>query len=346
MRWRPEWFWERKVGFLRQLFKKDGKPENPDLPEPAVLEEQAAEDLRTDEILVPLDDEDTIVPPPPVRPADDAESEAAVGDDQEPVARKPIYSLAVGHATHVGRVRRRNEDSALVITTASLGDAALPPYGLFIVADGMGGHSEGQQASQMAARIVAREVMEKIFPPFLSIGGAEPSQPVQAILESSLQAANWEVQSSNPESGTTLTAALVLGERLYVAHVGDSRAYLIRDGHSPLELLTLDHSFVQRLQDTGQITAEEAAIHPQRNILYRAVGQGDRLEVDTFSRPFPRASWLVLCSDGLWGVVGEAAMRAAVTLAATPQQACDELIEAALSGGGPDNISVIVVHSG
>jgi len=198
----------------------------------------------------------------------------------------------------------------------------------------------------MAARIVARDVMGKIFPPFLNIGASEPSQPVQVILESSLQAANWEVQTNNPESGTTLTAALVLGERLYVAHVGDSRAYLIRDGDSPMELLTLDHSFVQRLQDTGQITAEEAAMHPQRNILYRAIGQGERLEVDTFSRPFPRPSWLLLCSDGLWGVVGEAAMRAAVTLAATPQQACDELIEAALSSGGPDNISVIAVRSG
>jgi serine/threonine protein phosphatase PrpC len=334
------------VGFLRQLFKKDGKPENSDPPEPVRLEEEEVVVSPAHEVLVPLDDEDTIVPPPPARPPEDAESEAPSGEEQGPVPGKATHALTVGHATHVGRVRRRNEDSALVITTASLGDAALPPYGLFIVADGMGGHSEGQQASQMAARIVARDVMGKIFPPFLNIGASEPSQPVQVILESSLQAANWEVQTSNPESGTTLTAALVLGERLYVAHVGDSRAYLIRDGDSPMELLTLDHSFVQRLQDTGQITAEEAAIHPQRNILYRAIGQGERLEVDTFSRPFPRPSWLLLCSDGLWGVVGEAAMRAAVTLAATPQQACDELIEAALSSGGPDNISVIVVRSG
>ncbi len=333
------------MGFLRQLFKKNVEPERTDLPEPAVQEEEAQASAG-DEILVSLDDEDTIVPPPAARPPEGAESDSLSEDHDEPVFRKTIQALSVGHATHVGRVRRRNEDSALVVTTASLGDAALPPYGLFIVADGMGGHSEGQQASQMAARIVARDVMEKIFPPFLNVGASEPSQPVQVILESSLQAANWEVQTRNPESGTTLTAALVLGERLYVAHVGDSRAYLVRDGDSPMELLTLDHSFVQRLQDTGQITAEEAAIHPQRNILYRAIGQGERLEVDTFSRPFPRASWLVLCSDGLWGVVGEAAMRAAVTLAANPQQACDELVEAALSGGGPDNISVVIVYSG
>lgn len=333
------------MGFLRQLFKRD-KPEDGDLPEPAMPKREVPEQVPADEILVPLDEEDTIVPPPPTRPADEAAGEVASTEEEAVATTAPRHGLSVGYASHVGRVRRRNEDSALVITAASLGDSTLPPYGLFIVADGMGGHSEGQQASQMAARIVARDVMGKIFPPFLNIGASEPSQPVQVILESSLQAANWEVQTSNPESGTTVTAALVLGERLYVAHVGDSRAYLIRDGDSPPELLTLDHSFVQRLQDTGQITAEEAAIHPQRNILYRAIGQGERLEVDTFSRPFPRPSWLLLCSDGLWGVVGEAAIRAAVTQAATPQQACDELIEAALSGGGPDNISVIVVRSG
>jgi serine/threonine protein phosphatase PrpC len=208
----------------------------------------------------------------------------------------------------------------------------------------MGGHSEGQRASQLAARIVGRDVMSQIFPPFLQIDNSEPAEPVQSILESSLQAANWEVQAGNPESGTTLTAALVLGERLFVAHVGDSRAYMIQDKESPAERLTLDHSFVQRLQDTGQITAEEAATHPQRNILYRAIGQGERLDVDTFSRPIPRPSWLVLCSDGLWGEVGDESIKASVTSAATPQQACDEMIEAALEAGGPDNITVIVIQ--
>jgi protein phosphatase len=159
-----------------------------------------------------------------------------------------------------------------------------------------------------------------------------------------LQTANWDVHAANAESGTTLTATLILAERLYIAHVGDSRAYLIQDGDGEVELLTLDHSFVQRLQDTGQITEEEAAVHPQRNILYRAIGQGERLSIDTFSRPFPKPSWLILCSDGLWGVVDIEFLKASVTSAATPQQACDELIEAALDAGGPDNISVIIVR--
>jgi protein phosphatase len=208
----------------------------------------------------------------------------------------------------------------------------------------MGGHSDGQMASQLAVRIVARDVMKEIYPPYLQIDNSEPSNPVQSILESALQSANWEIQANNPESGTTLTAALLLSERLFVAHVGDSRAYLIRNIDSPAELITLDHSFVQRLQDTGQITAEEAAVHPQRNILYRAVGQGERLDVDTFTRPFPRPGWLVICSDGLWGEVDIALIQAAVTSAGNPQQACDEMIEAALEAGGPDNITVVVVQ--
>ncbi len=149
-----------------------------------------------------------------------------------------------------------------MISSKTLGDSVLPSFGLYVVADGMGGHSDGQRASQLAVRIVARDVMKEIFPPFLQIDQSEPTKPVQSILENALQSANWEIQASNPESGTTVTAALLVGERLFLAHVGDSRAYLIQDKESPAELISLDHSFVQRLQDTGQITAEEERSTP------------------------------------------------------------------------------------
>ncbi len=331
--------------FLRQIFKREIKADESVLPEAAETDDgQVEQELAFDDndeggLVDAMDEDDTIVPSsPPAPPPDD---ELALAGEIEWRTR---HALTVGYATHVGRVRKRNEDSALVITTETLGDSTLPPYGLFIVADGMGGHSEGQMASQLAARIVARDVMSHIFPPFLQVDASEPSQPVQSILESSAQTANWEVHAANAESGTTLTATLILAERLYIAHVGDSRAYLIQDGDGEAELLTLDHSFVQRLQDTGQITAEEAAVHPQKNILYRAIGQGERLSIDTFSRPFPKPSWLVLCSDGLWGVVDIEFLKASVTSAVTPQQACDELIEAALNAGGPDNITVIIVR--
>ena len=330
--------------FLRQLFNRDEKPEEILVPEAELLEEleeiqvQATRPTETAE-----DDEDTIVPTAP-GPDEEDDGEITLAKDQSPVKKMGAPSIRVGYATHVGRVRKRNEDSALVISSKTLGDSVLPSFGLYVVADGMGGHSDGQMASQLAVRIVARDVMKEIFTPYLQIDHSEPGKPVQSILETALQSANWEIQANNPESGTTLTAALLLGERLFLAHVGDSRAYLIQNNDSPAELITLDHSFVQRLQDTGQITAEEASIHPQRNILYRAVGQGERLDVDTFTRPFPRPGWLVICSDGLWGEVDIALIQAAVTSAGSPQQACDEMIEAALDSGGPDNITVVVVQ--
>ena len=349
--------------FLRRIFKRESKADEPILPEAAEADDsQVEQELAFDDSgeAAPVDavvkvEDDTIVPSSPPRPPAEEDDTIVPSSPPKPPPDEELalageiqwrtkHALTVGYASHVGRVRQRNEDSALVISTESLGESTLPPYGLYIVADGMGGHSEGHMASQLAARIAARDVMSHIFPPFLQIGASEPSQPVQSILESSLQTANWEVHRANAESGTTLTATLVLGERLYIAHVGDSRAYLIQDEDGEAELLTLDHSFVQRLQDTGQITEEEAAVHPQRNILYRAIGQGDRLSIDTFSRPLPKPSWLVLCSDGLWGVVDIEFLKASVTSAATPQQACDELVEAALHAGAPDNVTVIIVR--
>ena len=255
-----------------------------------------------------------------------------------------VRLFRAGYATHAGCVRTRNEDSVLALTLAIHGERTDLTFGLFLVADGMGGHSEGQKASQLATRLVAKEVMGRLYGPFLQIDDSETPGPVLTILTESLQMANWRINRDNPESGTTLTAGLVAGNRLYVAHVGDSRAYLISDGESSTELVTLDHSFVQRLQDTGQISAEEALVHPQRNMLYRAVGQGERLEIDTFSRVIPRPGWLLICSDGLWGVVSPEALMETVTAVQEPQEVCDELISAALEAGAPDNVSIVVVR--
>jgi PPM family protein phosphatase len=255
-----------------------------------------------------------------------------------------IRPFRVGYATHAGCVRTRNEDSVLVLTLAIHGETTDLTFGLFIVADGMGGHSEGQKASQLATRLVAKEVMGRLYGPFLQIDDSETPGPVLAILTESLQMANWRINRDNPESGTTLTAGLVAGNRLYVAHVGDSRAYLISDDESGMVPVTLDHSFVQRLQDTGQISAEEALVHPQRNILYRAVGQGERLEIDTFSRVIPRPGWLLICSDGLWGVVSPETLIETVNGVQEPQGVCDELVSAALEAGAPDNVSAVVVR--
>lgn len=306
--------------FFRQLFKKQPKPEESDFSGPS----KSGIAGRLPEI-----DEDITI----------------VSVKKRRVKKKAdAHPITVGYASHVGRIRKRNEDSVLVVTSMTLGDSDLSPFGIFAVADGMGGHSQGQEASQFAVRIIAHDVMSQIFLPFLQIDSTESDKPIQDIMVSSTHISNWKVNAINPEAKTTLTAALALGDQLYVVHVGDSRAYLFRDEKSPAELLTLDHSVIQKLQDTKQITPEEAAVHPQRNVLYRAIGQGDELEVDTFSCQLPRPSWLLLCSDGLWRVVSPERIQAVIVSAASPQQACDELVDSALIAGGPDNISLIMVR--
>jgi serine/threonine protein phosphatase PrpC len=136
---------------------------------------------------------------------------------------------------------------------------------------------------------------------------------------------------------------LIMGQQMTIAHVGDSRAYSIQsDGR--ISLLTRDHSLVRRLEELGQITPEEAIIHPQRNVLLRALGQGDFLEPDIFTSPFPQPGYLLICSDGLWGVVSDAEIFNKVSNARNIQTACQDLVEAANAAGGPDNISAVLVQ--
>jgi serine/threonine protein phosphatase PrpC len=141
-----------------------------------------------------------------------------------------------------------------------------------------------------------------------------------------------------------LTTALIVGNQLLIAHVGDSRAYVIYpDGR--LQTITRDHSLVKRLEELGQITSSEAASHPQRNVLYRALGQGEPFEPDVTNFPLPLDSYLLLCSDGLWGVVPEKELLEIILSGASPQQACQAMVEAANQAGGPDNISVILIRT-
>jgi protein phosphatase len=128
-----------------------------------------------------------------------------------------------------------------------------------------------------------------------------------------------------------------------IAHVGDSRAYLIY-GPERIEALTRDHSLVKRLVELGQITTAEAAVHPQRNVLYRALGQGEPFDPDIYSMQVFEAAYLLLCSDGLWGVVAESEIQRLVLQAYCVEDACQRLVDAANEAGGPDNISVILAR--
>jgi serine/threonine protein phosphatase PrpC len=251
--------------------------------------------------------------------------------------------LLVASAQSVGRQRELNEDSLFTLTATIAGNSSNPPFGLFIIADGMGGHQYGEVASNAAIRSISGYVMRKFHNSLFNT----PTMPVDESLQEIIQAAVMEAQRSvlreAPGSGTTVTAALVLGQQLTIAHVGDSRAYLLY-GEQRMEAITRDHSLVRRLEELGQITAAEAAIHPQRNVLYRALGQGESLDPDVVTTPFPVGGYLLLCSDGLWGVIPEDEMRRIVYEAPTIQRACQDLVTAANSAGGPDNITVVLAH--
>jgi protein phosphatase len=251
--------------------------------------------------------------------------------------------LVVGVGQSVGKQRELNEDSLLTFTAAIAGHSGIQPFGLYIIADGMGGHQYGEVASNAAIRTLAGYVLRKFHSYFFNLPTSPVDEPIQEILQSAVSEAQRVVLREAPGSGTTLTAALVIGQQVTIAHVGDSRAYIIYpDGR--LDVATRDHSLVKRLEELGQITSAEAAVHPQRNVLYKALGQGDVLEPDIVTMPFPIGGYLMLCSDGMWGVVPEDFVRRYITEAPNLHRACQNLVSAANSAGGPDNISVVLVQ--
>lgn len=251
--------------------------------------------------------------------------------------------VLVGLGQSAGLERKHNEDAVLVVISNSAGEITLPDFGLFVVADGMGGHRSGEIASAIATRSVAEHLTQDTFSGLLAFERNELDlAPVHDVVRQAFLDANRQVVSLLPGGGTTLTAAVMLGGQLTIGHVGDSRAYEI--ANDKMVVLTRDHTFVERLREMGEVTTEEANNHPQRHVLYRAIGQGDTLEVDVFTHPTPHGGELLICSDGLWGVVPEGRILSIVKRAAHPQDACDELVQAANREGGPDNITVVLVR--
>ncbi len=257
--------------------------------------------------------------------------------------RYEIQQLVASTGQSVGKQRELNEDSLLAITSTLAGNSGSLPFGLYIVADGMGGHQYGEVASNAAVRVVAGYVMKKFSPYLFNLNPVQPEESLQEIMQAAVREAQKTIQHEAPSSGTTLTAALVLGQQVTIAHVGDSRAYHIHpDGRA--EVVTRDHSLVKRLEELGHISADQAANYPHRNVLYRALGQGDILEPDIFTIAFPQTGYLMLCSDGLWGVLSDQDMVRIIKEAPNLHRACQSLVEAANSAGGPDNISVVLVQ--
>lgn len=263
---------------------------------------------------------------------------AAVSRSEAPI--QPAQYL-VGCAQSVGILRDHNEDSLFVLNTVLSGDKQIPA-GIFIVADGMGGHEHGEVASSVATRVMADHLLSSLHNLFTGGSMDNQSTSLQEILGSGVAAVQRAVTTKAPGGGTTLTVALALGTQVVLAHVGDSRAYLIK-ASGEMHAITQDHSLVQRLIELGELNEEEARVYPHRNVLYRAVGQVDPLHPDIHSHEFPQPGYLLICSDGLWGVVSDTDIFRIIQRSETVQEACRQLVEAANNEGGPDNISVILV---
>ncbi len=273
-------------------------------------------------------------------PLTDQQLQAIVGN-QNP--RFDMQQLIAAGGQSVGKQRELNEDSLLAITSTMAGNSGNLPFGLYIIADGMGGHQFGEVASNAAIRTVAGYVLRKFHSYLFQIKTDTMDESFQEIMLAAVSEAQRAIQREAPGSGTTLTAALVLGQQITVAHVGDSRAYFVYpDGR--IEAITRDHSLVKRLEELGHISPEEAENYPHRNVLYRALGQGEILEPDIFTVAFPQPASLMICSDGLWGVVSEQDLVRSINEAPNLQRACQNLVTAANTAGGPDNISVVLVQ--
>jgi protein phosphatase len=233
--------------------------------------------------------------------------------------------LAVGARTDVGRVRTGNEDSYFVDSP------------LFVIADGMGGHAAGDIASATAVEVIQNSRAD--------INAEDPATLSTAVREANR--AIWAKSSNDPTlsgMGTTCTMILVDGNRAEVAHVGDSRAYLFHDGE--LRQITDDHTLVGRLVREGKLQPEEAARHPQRSMITRALGVDEDVEVDQFSLDLSEGDRLMICSDGLSGMVSEDEMASLLQQVSDPQSVADQLVDQANEAGGEDNITVIVVDVG
>jgi protein phosphatase len=260
----------------------------------------------------------------------------------------PSTNLKVwsGRASDVGQVRQINEDSVLTLEATVLEHGGNLPVALYVIADGMGGHQSGEVASSIAARTVGAVVNSSLIGPVVA-GDPVARDPANcaALLRQSVLEANRRIaelaRERHSDLGTTVVAALVIGNDLTIVNAGDSRAYLLRD--NVLTVLTTDHSLVMQLVLAGQIERDDIYTHPRRNEIYRALGD-PRItedEIDIYTHRLQPGDGLLLCSDGLWDFVRDPAIEQILQNNGGPQSVCDALVDEANRQGGEDNVSVI-----
>jgi serine/threonine protein phosphatase PrpC len=267
---------------------------------------------------------------------------AAHSPETLPARQDHNVHLLIGIGSDPGLVRKRapNEDSVLAVQETRTTKRGSFPVGLFVVADGMGGHADGKLASQL----VIQSIRDIILPALRS----EADEMVCAeLLHSGVQQANFTLYQRNLERhammGTTMTGAIIFGTRAHIVSVGDSRTYLYRPFQG-LKQITRDHSLVAELVAAKLITPDEVYTHPRRNEITRCLGDKEEVEIDSFIVPLEVGDILLLCSDGLWEMVRNPDIEELIT--SSPRQAeqlTELLIQAALNRGGADNVSVVVV---
>jgi serine/threonine protein phosphatase PrpC len=260
------------------------------------------------------------------------------------IRRPSSYDLRVGRLTDVGQVRQLNEDSLLTLELGRVHRSMGTPVGLYVVADGMGGHSAGDVASGLATNALAQHATITLLP--IEIDSASSVPDMDTWLREAVNVANATVHEqrklAGTNMGTTLVMAYVANGQAHVAHVGDSRAYLINA--AGIQQVTIDHSLVQRLVDTKQLTPEEARVHPQRNVIYKNLGDRSSVAPDITHVELQPGDRLLLCSDGLSTEIEDQAIHQIVMAATSPQDACRQLTAAANAAGGRDNITTIIVQ--
>ncbi len=276
---------------------------------------------------------------------------------EQPHAEQVVFPngvhLLAATDSDAGNVRRSepNEDSTLVLQLQRVHESQSAPVGVFIVADGMGGHDNGQGASLMTIGVITeRMVRELLMPPLRSEKSAQKATPLDedglvALLQGCVEDANTSLCQANQrdksDMGSTITGFMVVGDHAYILNVGDSRTYMLREGK--LHQLTNDHSLVGQLVAGGLIEPDDVYTHPQRSQIYRSLGDKLNVQIDIFKQQVYPGDILLSCSDGLWEMVRNPQIAELLSNAPDPQTACSQLIEAANTNGGEDNVSAVVV---
>ncbi|WP_069805925.1 protein phosphatase 2C domain-containing protein [Thermogemmatispora onikobensis] len=262
--------------------------------------------------------------------------------------------LIAAALSDAGIVRRDepNEDSTLLLLLERSHESISQPVGLFIVADGMGGHASGQLASRVAINTIAERIARDLLVAPLSAEKESQQAPAPAeeeqlvlLLQEAVEEANSRLSQINQQNktdmGCTLTGFMIVGRHSYIVNVGDSRTYMVRGGQ--LYQRTTDHSLVGQLVAGGLIQPDEVYTHPQRSQIFRSLGDRPNVQIDLFKQELYPGDILLSCSDGLWEMVRDPQIESILNAAPDPQTACAQLIEAANANGGEDNISAVVV---